>query len=310
MIRQIQHLQACFEAEFERNCTTGIPRAAHRRTLDTSVWWCGTETLKITTKVLERQSGMVHCALMAGRRVAVITGGTRGIGKAVSLAAARDSQRVYAIYARNWQAADAFSEETRKEGLDVRCIRADLTKDEDFSRCVNTVRSEAGRIDVIVHSAVSGVHRPVTDLTERHIAWTFNINFLAIHRLLREFVPLMPAGGRIIGLTSAGANRSVPRYAAVGASKGALESLFRYYAAELAPRGISVNLVCPGLVLTDTIAALPQREALEQAALARTPSGRLTTPEDVAQVILFLCSEAASQIVGQTIVVDGGFGLS
>jgi enoyl-[acyl-carrier protein] reductase III len=217
---------------------------------------------------------------------------------------------VYAIYARNWQAANALAEDARHQEVDIRCLRADLTKNDELSRCVNTIKNEAGQVDTIVHCAASGVHREVANLTERHIAWTFNINFLAIHQLLRELIPVMPAGGRIVGLTSAGAGRATPRYAAVGASKGALESLFKYYAAELAPRAITVNLVCPGLVLTDTIASLPQREALEKAAIARTPTGRLTTPEDVAQAILFICSEAASQIVGQTIVVDGGFALT
>jgi enoyl-[acyl-carrier protein] reductase III len=244
------------------------------------------------------------------KKVAVVTGGTRGIGRAVSLACAKSGQRVYAIYARNWQAADSLIDTVREQELDIHCLRADLTKSEDFAKCISTIKNEAGRIDVIVHSAVSGVHRDVENLSDRHIAWTFNINFLAIHQLLRELTPMMEAGGRIVGLTSIGSNRATPRYAAVGASKGALESLFRYYAAELAPRGITVNLVCPGLVLTDTIASLPQREALEQTVIARTPTGRLTTPEDVAQVILMLCSEAAAQIVGQTIVVDGGYALT
>jgi enoyl-[acyl-carrier protein] reductase III len=217
---------------------------------------------------------------------------------------------VYAIYARNWQAADALAEDARRQELDIQCLRADLTKQEDFSRCVSTIKSETSQIAMIVHCAASGVFREVQNLTDRHVAWTFNINFQAIHQLLRELIPMIPAGGRIVGLTSAGAHRATPRYAAVGASKGALESLFKYYAAELAPRAITVNLVCPGLVLTDTIASLPQREALEQAAVARTPTGRLTTPEDVAQAVLFVCSEAAAQIVGQTIVVDGGFSLT
>ena len=120
----------------------------------------------------------------------------------------------------------------------------------------------------------------------------------------------MPAGGRVIGLTSAGARQAFPAYAAVGASKGALDALFRHYAVELAPRGIAVNLVCPGAVRTRALDAIPDTEQRIAAAEAGTPTGRLTTCEEVAKVVLFLCSDGASQIIGQTIVIDGGRAVS
>jgi len=160
--------------------------------------------------------------------------------------------------------------------------------------------------NVVVHSAASGVHRRVEELSPKHLAWTFNINFFAFHRLLHEILALIPAGGRVIGITSSGSSRVGPFYAAVGSSKGAMDALFRYYAYELAPRGITANLVCPGLVLTGAVNAFPDRDQRIEAARAKTPTGRLTTPEDVAEVVLFLCGKAAAQIVGQTIVVDGG----
>jgi enoyl-[acyl-carrier protein] reductase III len=116
----------------------------------------------------------------------------------------------------------------------------------------------------------------------------------------------MPRGGRVIGVTSSGGTKVIPYYAAVGSSKGALESLFRHYAYELAPKGIIVNCVCPGLVLTDAIDAFPDREARIEKTKAATPSGSLIVPEEVANVISFLCQPEASNIVGQTIVLDGG----
>jgi enoyl-[acyl-carrier protein] reductase III len=121
---------------------------------------------------------------------------------------------------------------------------------------------------------------------------------------------MMNSGDRIVGITSSGGVRVVPYYAAVGSSKGALESLLRHYASELAPNGISVNMVCPGTVLTDAVDAFPDRDARIKKSIDATPSGRLTTPEEVADVVKFLCGPAAAQIIGQTIVIDGGKTLS
>jgi enoyl-[acyl-carrier protein] reductase III len=129
------------------------------------------------------------------------------------------------------------------------------------------------------------------------------------HKLITSLVDRIPNGGRIIGLTSPGGVRTIPHYAAIGASKGALESLFRHYAQELAPRGISVNLVCPGMVMTDAAQAFPGLELRLEQTLVATPTARLTAPEEVADLVHFLCQKSASQIIGQTIVMDGGKGL-
>jgi enoyl-[acyl-carrier protein] reductase III len=240
-------------------------------------------------------------------RVALVTGGTRGIGLAISLALAGSGYRVYAVYARDTQAAQSLSNQAKKRGIDIRCLRANLADDDGRALCLNTIKAETKHVDVIVHCAASGVHRETTKLTPKHIRWTFDVNVVSIQALLLELVPMMPAGGRIVGLTSYGATHATSlTYAAVGSSKAALEALFRHYARELAPRGISVNLVAPGLVDTQAIDAFPDKAYQLETALAITPTGRLTTPDDVAGVVLFACSEAASQIVGQTIYVDGG----
>lgn len=242
--------------------------------------------------------------------VAVVTGGTRGIGRAITLALARSGARVYAIHARNREAAADLAREAESRGLDVRCLRADLTDEAASRAAVGRIREETDRVEVLVHSAASGVHREVTALSLKHLAWTFDVNVFAAHRFLLALLPLVPRGGRVVGITSQGGTRAVPNYAAIGASKGALESLFRHYAQALAPRGIAVNLVSPGLVMTDAVEAFPDKEQRTSDALARTPTGRLTTAEDVAGVVSFLCSPAAEQLVGQTIVLDGGRCLS
>jgi enoyl-[acyl-carrier protein] reductase III len=243
---------------------------------------------------------------MTRRRVAVVTGGTRGIGRAITLELARSGRHVFALYARNREAAQALLDTAASESLSIECLRADLTDEEGMGQCVASIRKTDPEIEVLIHSAASGVHRSVSNLTPKHLQWTLGVNVFAIHGLLSALLPYVPSGGRIIGITSSGSTRVAPCYAAVGTSKGALETLFRYYAQELAPRGIAVNVVCPGMVLTGALDAFPDKDARVQKSLEQTPTGRLTTPEDVGHVVAFLCSEVASQIIGQTIVVDGG----
>jgi enoyl-[acyl-carrier protein] reductase III len=246
---------------------------------------------------------------MTTRAVAVVTGGTRGIGRAISVALGRSGRAVYALYARDREAAADLAAQAGREGLAIECLRVNITDDDAVSACVEAITRDAPRIEVLVHSAASGVHREVTSLTSKHLKWTLEVNVLAIHQLVCRLVPHIPPGGRIIGITSQGASRVLPHYGAVGTSKGALDSLFRYYARELAPQGIAANLISPGMVRTGALDAFPDRDARIDNAVARTPTGRLTTPDEVAAVVMFMCSDAAAQIVGQTIVIDGGCAL-
>lgn len=242
-------------------------------------------------------------------KIAVVTGGTRGIGRAISLALAESGAEVFALYARSRKDAEALEKDADARGLHINTLRGDLSHEESFNQTVGQLNKACDRIDILVHSAASGVHRKAMELSDRHLKWTFEINFFAVHKLTRELVGKMGKGGRIIGITSPGGTHVIPSYAAVGSTKGALEALFRHYARELAPEGIAVNLVCPGLVMTDVVKAVPELEELLNLTLEYTPSGALTTPEHVAEVVRFLTTDAAAQVVGQTIVVDGGKGL-
>ncbi len=239
-------------------------------------------------------------------KVAVVTGGTRGIGRAISLDLAKNGAQVFALYGRDRQSADELTALAQKDGSKIITIRGDLTHPEKFKETVGEIKAQAPKVDFVVHCAASGVHKEAIDLTLKHLRWTFDINVFAIHQLLQELVPLMPRNSRVIGITSSGGTRVIPYYAAVGSSKGALESLFRHYAHEWAPKGIAVNLVCPGLVLTDAVEAFPDKDNRTKKSIDATPSGRLTTPEDVAGLVDFLCSDLGSQIIGQTIAIDGG----
>jgi enoyl-[acyl-carrier protein] reductase III len=239
-------------------------------------------------------------------KVAIVTGGTRGIGRAVSLALAECGASVIALYARSRKNAEELEKEAEAKGLKIRTIRGDLAHDNSYNEVVMQLQETCDHVDVLVHSAASGVHRKAMELSDRQLKWTFEINFFAIHRLTRDLFGKMGKGGSIIGITSPGGTRVIPNYAAVGSTKGAMDALFRHYAYEFAPLGIAVNLVCPGLVMTDAAKALPELDRMLNITLDYTPTGKLTTPENVAAVVIFLTTEAGSQIAGQTIVVDGG----
>jgi len=240
---------------------------------------------------------------------AVVTGGTRGIGGAIALDLAECGANVFALYARDRKNAEALEELANQRGLKIVTIRGDLTKNETFKTSVDRVKQACETIDILVHAAASGVFKQALELTDKHMRWTFEINFFAVHKLTLALIGSMKKGGRIIGITSPGGTRVIPHYAAIGASKGALEALFRHYARELAREGIIVNLVCPGMVMTDAAKAFPELEERLAEVLEYTPTGELTRPDQVATLVRYLCSEKASQIVGQTLVIDGGKGL-
>jgi enoyl-[acyl-carrier protein] reductase III len=164
-------------------------------------------------------------------------------------------------------------------------------------------------LDILVSNAASGVLKPAMELTTRHWNWAMDINARALLSLTQHAVPMMQSGGRIMAVSSLGAVRAVPNYTVVGASKAALESLIRHLAVELGPKGILVNTISAGVVDTDALKKFPNRDDIIAASLERTPLGRLTTPEDVADLALFLCSDLAGMIHGQTVVVDGGYAI-
>jgi NAD(P)-dependent dehydrogenase (short-subunit alcohol dehydrogenase family) len=236
----------------------------------------------------------------------LVTGGTRGIGRGISLQLARAGARVVANYARNDAAADALRTLAAQERLPIEVLRADLTLDKGLAAAVERMKACAGSPVSLVHCAGTGVHRPVGQLTPKHWDWTMALNVRAFFELVTRMLPLFGQGSAIVPVSSAGAVRAVPAYAAVGASKGALESLARHLAAELAPRGIRVNVLAPGSVETDAWAAFPDKDARLADTIRRTPLGRTVTFEEVAQAAQFLCSRASGGIVGHTLVVDGG----
>jgi len=236
---------------------------------------------------------------------ALVTGGSRGIGKAIALRFARDGAARVAIgYYRNDEAAAETRDELRALGAEPVLVRGNISGD----RVLHEI-AELGPLDVVVHNAATGVIRPALEVEDKHWDWTLNANARALLSLARATVPSMPRGSSIVAISSLGAQRVLENYVLVGTSKAALESLVRYLAVELSPRGIRVNAVSGVVVETGALEHFPNKEQMLEAARTRTPAGRMVEAEDIADAVAFLCSPGAEMIRGQTVVVDGGFSL-
>ena len=243
-------------------------------------------------------------------RTAVITGASRGIGRAIALRLAREGCDIAGIYRNSHDAAETLAAEIRALGRRAWMVSADVSSPESLDECFATLGGEIDAVDFLVSNAASGVLRPALDMNLRHWRWCLETNALALDLLAQRAVPRMPRGSRILALSSLGAARAMPGYAFVGASKAALESLVRSLAQELAPRGIAVNAVSAGVVNTAALDAFPDAEALRAEFRRRSPAGRVLEPEDVAGAVYLLCLPESSMVNGHTLVVDGGYSIS
>ena len=235
----------------------------------------------------------------------LVTGGSRGIGRETALRFADDGAARVAIgYLRNDRAAEETADEIRKRGAEPVLVRGNVASE----RVAREV-ADLGPLDVLVHNAATGVIRPALETEDKHWDWTLAANARALLSLTRATAPAMLEGSAIVAVSSLGAQRVLENYVLVGTSKAALEAVVRYLGVELAPRGIRVNAVSGGVVETGALEHFPNREEMVRAAQERTPAGRMVEANDIADVVLFLASPQASMIVGQTLIVDGGFSL-
>ncbi|WP_010631343.1 enoyl-[acyl-carrier-protein] reductase FabL [Sporolactobacillus vineae] len=245
-------------------------------------------------------------------KVALITGGTRGIGRAIADKFAANGYDLILNYARkatNAEAAKQAIEE--KYHVAVTTVKANVGEPEQISRLFQTVDETYGRLDVLVNNAASGVQRPLMEIQQKHWDWTMDINARAYLFAAQEAARRMEknGGGHIVALSSLGAVRALPNYVVVGVSKAAVEAITRYLAVALAPMHVTVNTVSGGAVDTDALKHFPNREELLEQAARHNPAGRIVRPEDIAEAVYFLCTPAAFMIRGQTITVDGGLSL-
>ncbi len=240
-------------------------------------------------------------------KFALVTGGSRGIGRAICKRLAEHGARVCFNYLRNREAAAQAVKEIAAVGPEPLEIKANVADDEHLEAMFKTIEKEFGRLDILVSNAALGVLKPVTQLREKDWRWTMDINARALIPLAKRTVEMFgDRGGSIVAVSSLGATHAIPFYGAVGASKAALEALVRHLAIENAANGVRVNVVSGGAVDTDALKFFPNRSEILEEGLKRTPAGRLVTPDDMADAVLFLVSDLARMIHGQTLIVDGG----
>lgn len=247
---------------------------------------------------------------------AFITGGTRGIGLATAIKMAEGGADVAVNFLRNRKAAEEAKAAIMEAsgGKEPLILKGNVCKDDHVERIFDEIKEKWGGLDFLVSNAASGVLKPTAELTHHHWAWTMDINAYALLPLARFAIPLMQGEdgkgkGRIVAVSSLGSVRGFDNYAAVGASKAAVESLVRHMTVEYADKGININAVNASVVDTAALEHFPNRETMLANSLAWMPAKKLVEPNDVANAIVLLCSEYTSMVHGHTFIVDGGLSI-
>ncbi len=247
---------------------------------------------------------------LAGK-TALITGSSRGIGRAIALELAQKGANIILNYVRNEEAAEKTKNELLALGVKVVPFQGNAGDPKTIEALIEIASKEFGRLDILIHNAALGAFKPVHQLKMNQWEISLDINAKAFLLLSQKALPLMEKQkeGLILTISSLGAHQFIPNYGAIGISKAALETLVKYLAVELAPKGIRVNCVSGGLVDTDALRSFPNYEEFKQEVIHRTPAGRIGHPDDIAKVVAFLTLPEAAWIYGQTIVADGGLSL-
>jgi len=242
-------------------------------------------------------------------KTALITGGARGIGKAIAKKLANNGCNIAINYYNSSDLANELCDELKDIGVKAYAIQGNVADPMSVKELLQGFQEHFGQLDILINNAASGVLKPALEMSVKHWRWCMETNALSLNLLLQNFKGIMPKGSRAIALTSEGSIKAIPNYAFIGASKAALESLVRSLSLELAPAGISLNTVSAGAVDTDALKYFPNREELLKTYKEHSLAGRELLPEDVANVVYLLCLPEADMIKGQTIFVDAGYSI-
>jgi enoyl-[acyl-carrier protein] reductase III len=243
-------------------------------------------------------------------RVALVTGSSRGIGKACAIRLAEAGADVVVNYVTTQSAAMEVANEITAMGRRAVVVKADVSEEDDVHSMVDWIGENLGRLDIVVSSAATGGFRPLLSATARNFEAAMHTNVLALIHLVQAAMPLLERGphrGKVVAISSHGSHLALPMYGLIGGSKAALESIVRHLTLEVGDRGVNVNVVKAGLVETDSTRRLPFADQMFAGQVESTMVGeRLLLAEDVANAVLFLCSPLSDMVQGETLTVDGG----
>ena len=242
---------------------------------------------------------------LAGK-TALVTGASRGIGRAAALALAQAGAQVVVHYGRDATEAAAVVAEISKAGGRANAVAEDLAAPDGAHKLARQVRAVVGdRLDILVANAGISKAATIEETTVEDFDKLFAVNVRAPFFLVQQLLPILGSGGSVILLSSLAAHAAVGTLAAYAATKGAIDTLVKHFAVSLGPRGIRVNAVAPGVVDTD-MSSFVKTDAGRQAAVKMQALQRVARPEDIGPVIAFLASDEARWITGDTVRVDGG----
>lgn len=242
-------------------------------------------------------------------KTALVTGGTRGIGRAVTLRLAAMGATVCVNYFKTRSAADEIIAEIEKIGGQAVTIRCNVGNHGMLEKMFATIKEKYGKLDIFISNAALGKTGAISEIDDSSWDLAMDVNAKAFLYGTQLASELMTDGGRIVALTSLGSRFYIPGYSSIGISKAAIECLVKYIAVEYSEKRINCNAVAGGFIDTDALKGFPGYEQIKADVIRRTPSHRLGTPDEIAAVVCFLCTPDAGWITGQTIVVDGGFSL-
>lgn len=246
-------------------------------------------------------------------KVALVTGASRGIGRACAESLASSGATVIVNFLNSQDAAKSVVNQIQSQGGRAIAVRADVSERDDVQAMMDVIGEQFGRLDIVVSNAAAGGFRPLTQVTPAAFDSILRMNTAPVLWLTQAALPLFQASqdiSRVVAISSHGSTRGIANYGLIGASKAALESLVRHLAFELGQSGVNFNAVMPGIVETNAIKTLPgsagMLASVREQILVRD---RMLQPADVAGTVLFLCSSLSDLIQGQVIVVDGGISI-
>ena len=244
---------------------------------------------------------------MLKNKITLITGASRGIGKAIALEFARNNASIIINYHTNKEGADATADEIKKMGQKAVCIKSDVGNYDDVGNMIQQIKKEFGRIDILVNNAGIIMDRTLRKMTQEEWSKVININLNSVYNVTKHALPLISKQGRIISISSISGLTGNFGQCNYSASKAGIIGFTKSLSKELGKFGITVNAIAPGLVQGEMTSRIPffRRKIM----LALIPLKRMATNEEIAYCASFLASDKASYITGEVINVNGGMGL-